>query len=189
MKTLVLALFLLSSFQPFFSFSGNTSVETISKDLSTPKLLKKKVLNGKASILIPEGFARMTSAQLSQKYAPGPNQPKEVYTNKKMSTNIVIKDTGKPFRNEDIPKLIPLLKKQFQTQGIQNVKSSVSKIDGKNVAILKFFSPTQDVDLYNLFTFRVEKGILIGINFNCLKSEKEKWNASAEKIVSSFKMN
>lgn len=151
-------------------------------------LVKKSVLNGKASLLIPDDFALMDVNTIARKYPVAGHRPSEVYTNQNGTINIALNHTANNANESDLEGVKKIMDAQFQKPPFEFLRSDIKILNGKKFVILEFVSPAVDTKIYNLMAITSLEGRLAMITFNCTNNHVKDWKQVGKKIIESIEI-
>ena len=148
----------------------------------------RSIFNNKVQLLIPASFTIMDERIISKKY-PGENhRPTLVFTNVKASVTVAFShDTSLPTIEEDMSQVKDFYDGQLSQQNFSFYKSSMQKINGRNIVVFEFISKAVDKDIYNIMFFSHLEGSLFVGTFNCTVPLKEEWEQRGKQILASLK--
>ncbi len=153
-------------------------------------LEKMSLLDGKLIVDLPKSFDLMSKEMLATKY-PASNRPTLVYTNQDGSVNFAFNHTFNDIPKDKLPEVLPAFVKQFNSiyPQIEWFKKDVVKVNGKNFVVLEFITPATDSKIYNIMYITVLEGRMLMSTFNCLESQKNKWELKAKESLNSVIIN
>jgi hypothetical protein len=153
------------------------------------KLVKKSVLGGELSILLPDYFNLMSKELVEIKYPSG-NRPTEIYSDEQGGVSIGFSHTANQMELEQLPELMPLFIEQFSNMypTIKWGKTDTRKINGLNCVVLEFETPAIDTEIYNLMGITVLDGRMLIFTFNCIVPVKSEWEEKASQIINSIQV-
>ena len=154
------------------------------------ELLKISLLDNKVTILAPKGFTKMTEEMLALKYPVSANKPQWVLTDKDGAVNLAYHYTSTAMDDNGIPaftdEMLALLK--TNRKDIEFIDDGILLEDGKNIGYIKFTSQAEDQKNFNfLFYISIDNRLLL-FTFNCISKLRKKWEASADKMAGSLRL-
>ena len=153
------------------------------------KLVRKSVLGGELSILLPDYFNLMAKELVEIKYPSG-NRPTEIYSDEQGGVSIGFSHTQNQMELEQLPELMPAFIEQFSNMypTIKWGKTETKKINGLNCVVLEFETPAIDTEIYNLMGVTVLDGRMLIFTFNCIVPVRSEWEEKANQIINSIKV-
>lgn len=167
---------------------GIVSATDQTRNNSEEVLDKKKVLLGKASMLIPREFVLMDANSIALKYPSAGHRPSEVYTNPKGTINIALNHTKNTGTEADLESVKKVMDAQFNRPPTEFIKSEIKKLSGKKFIILEFVSQAADTKIYNLMAITSLEGRLAMITFNCTNNYRKEWEPIGKRIIESIEL-
>jgi hypothetical protein len=168
--------------------SSSSSPVTLSETTIGDVVLQpKNVINGKLSLLIPEGFSIMDDQMLRIKY-PSERRPTLVYTNDSASVNVAIDHTDNRVRAGELSAFHKYTDGMFRNQypSATWFKSGVFEINGRDWMILDVRTPAIDTQVRNIMVGTSLDSRLLMVSVNLTKELEGEWLAAAEGIVQSL---
>ncbi len=153
-------------------------------------LIKKKILDGRLSVILPDNFNLMEESMIDLKYPIKSERPKVIYTDFNGEINIAFNFTENKIKSEDLIAVKNSIVHEFsQIPSITILSTEMRPINERNFLFVEFISPALDDDVYNLmFGTNLEGRLLIG-TFNCTVGHREKWEPVGKSIINSIKVN
>ena len=156
--------------------------------------LKKTEINQDITVLVPAEFIAMGPQDIRNKFISY-RQPLAGYTSEDRSTDLVVNVSKTPWSNQDMPLL-----KDFYENNIRNLfdevtflRNELEQINGRNYAVFEFTSvvkgdpnslrnqtPVYD---YRYVMYTVEDFEVYVFTFYCPARLKDRWQATARKIM------
>jgi hypothetical protein len=169
----LLILFLL----PFFSYAQI-------------KLEKRRFLNDKVELLVPDYFKPMTAYAITQKYPNSGQIPNLVLTDEQNEVNIIMALTPQPIASSQIGQykdfMISSLKKTHADA--KWLDNGVKTINGKNIGYFKMITNAADKKLFVYYFFTDMDGKVLLFTFNCTETLLPRWKETADAIMASLKI-
>jgi hypothetical protein len=153
-----------------------------------PFLVKKSVLQKKATMLVPQEFVLMDENAIAKKYPSVGHQPSEVYTNKGGTINIALNHTKNPAKESDLEGVKKVMDAQFNVPSIDFIRSEIKVMHGKKFIVMEFVSQAADTKIYNLMAITSLEGRLAMITFNCTDNYRKDWVPTGKKIIESIQV-
>lgn len=151
------------------------------------KLNRAEIMNGKISILIPEGFREMTASEIAIKY-PTNNAPNLVYTDESTKINLSFGHTKNPIKESQLSELHKVLDAQNRQISKQLMKSELQEINGQKASVIEMITPALDSDIYNLMYHTSYQGTLLVTSFNLTTDKMDKWQKVASAVIESIEL-
>lgn len=156
----------------------------------SPDMQVQNIFDNKAEILIPTSFSSVPNDIIRTKYPlPFGDLPEMVYSNTDFSINVAFKSSPANAKfNGTAQEFADWMKNTIEkvAPNIKWLSSKVKNIDGKDVVVFEFISPTLDSDIYNqMFYFQREDRMYM-VTFNCTDTNQRKWRKTATHILESF---
>jgi hypothetical protein len=152
-----------------------------------PALVVKPLIGGKVSILVPDSFKPMTPEQLLEKYTR-PNPPSLVYANEPANVSIAIDHTSFQVKADQLPEALSQMKAGMQQQ-IPNAtwfRSELTKINGRNFALMELRTPSADGEVRNIMAATSLEDRLMIVSFNVTTALEAEWLPTGNKIIQSI---
>ncbi|WP_058914430.1 hypothetical protein [Entomohabitans teleogrylli] len=144
-----------------------------------------KILDGKASIVMPEGFVRMPQEMLEARY-PAEQRPQEAWyvESEGGKVAIVFNLTDNAISEAQVPKLAEIMKQQMS-----DFSPSISEVtvNGRKMSRLEMTTPTEEGNIYNLMQISSRDGKFLLSAFNTAEELKEKYAPAGQAALSSLK--
>lgn len=154
------------------------------------KMEKINIINGKIELNSPIELTAMSAKMWALKYQ---NRPKPILTlsDEDAEVNLIGNFTNQPAAESQIAAF-----KDFQLNQLKKTRpdlevleDGVKVVNGKKVGFIKFKTQAIDQKVFNYYFFTVVDGKILLFNFNCIESLQNKWEKTADAIVSSLKVN
>ncbi len=157
---------------------------------SQTELEKISLLDNKVTIFAPKGFTKMTEEMLAIKYPAGANKPQWVLSDEDATVNLAYNYTTYKIDDNGIPgftdEMLTVLK--TNRKDIEFIDDGILLQDGKNIGYIKFISEAKDQKVFNfLFYISVDNRLLL-FTFNCINRLRKKWEASADEMAASLRL-
>ncbi|RTQ46322.1 hypothetical protein EJV47_22620 [Hymenobacter gummosus] len=149
------------------------------------KLAVRKVLGGRARLLLPVDFQPLDRAALEVKY-PRDDRPQEVYSDAAISVNLAFQQKPVALTQAQIT---PALAEQLLTsirRGFPTAKDyghGVKTINGRKVAYLEVLTQATDTKVYNLMFVTDVNGRAAIATFNCTEDQVKRWQPVARQML------
>lgn len=167
-----------------FSLHNNFRVPRSSEH----ELTRRRILSGKASMLIPRDFVVMDTGTIALKYPSAGHRPSEVYTTPKGSINIALNHTKNAANDTELEAVKETMNAQLNRPPIDFIRSEVRQVNGKKFIVMEFVSQAADTRIYNLMAITSLEGRLAMITFNCTESQMKEWVPTGKKMISSIQI-
>jgi hypothetical protein len=137
---------------------------------------KRKILNEKIELYMPERFEQMKESVAKLKY-PYENRPKYIYSNDEYSINLTFTPKEQSASQEELAEICS----QFYSlmprvsPSTQQIEKSEIIGDGIDIPCFEIMTTAMDSKIYNLFFFLTIDGKLVIGSFNCLESSMDDW--------------
>lgn len=143
------------------------------------------VLDGKAKIVFPGDFIKMSSAMMNVKYSQSAQRPQEVWYAEKEDGKVSI--AFSETRNAMTEDKLPLFAKMMKTQ-LSALSPEISdiSINGKKMFRIEMTTPSQDENIFNVMQLSVLEGKLLITTFNVTEDLKEKYLQSGIEALSTL---
>lgn len=154
-----------------------------------PKLVKKKFLDDKLSLLVPEKFEPMSKAMLEAKY-PSANRPTLVLTNRAGTVNLAINHTKNAARPDQLEGLLEAMEVVMRKthRDAKWHDSSIVEINGRRWFRLDLTTSAIDTRIRNVMLGTVYEGRVLLVGFNTTKPLEKRWLESGQKMLQSLKL-
>ncbi|EPB5915901.1 hypothetical protein ACRQPR_004213 [Citrobacter amalonaticus] len=154
------------------------------KNSADMSLNRTKVLDGKASIVMPDGFIKMPQNMLETKY-PASQRPQEAWyiESEGGKVSIAFSATTNSVSESQVDKVAGAMKQQLKT-----FSPSVSEVtvNGKKMSRIEMVTPAADGKIYNLMQLSSYNGKLLISTFNATEDLKEKYVQAGNDALSSL---
>jgi len=148
------------------------------------------LLDGKLSIIIPDGFNELDEDIKKMKY-PMENRPDIIYSNQNASVNITVSQKSTYIPEDKLNELKEILTTSFNNMypTATWLKNETISINGKAFIRLELITPAIDQEIYNMIlsTSLENRHLLIG--FNCLKKQMEEYQIFAHQFSDSVSIS
>lgn len=147
-----------------------------------------KILDGKASIVLPEGYKRMPDEMLAVKYDKQ-QRPKEAWyvESEGGKVSLAFSMTANPMKESQLPEFAGMMKKQLSAF---SPEVSEVTVNGKKMQRLQMTTPdagNPDGGIYNVMQLSSLDGNLLITTFNSTTDLKDKYSAAGMEALSSLK--
>ncbi|PXW43979.1 hypothetical protein DET57_11093 [Klebsiella oxytoca] len=148
-----------------------------------------KILDGKATIVLPEGYKKMPEEMLVKKYTLEAQRPKEVWyvESEGGKVTMAFSMTANPMKESQLAEFAGMMKKQF---GSFSPEVSAVTVNGKKMQRLQMTTPDADDaegGIYNLMQISSLDNKLLITTFNSTADLKDKYSAAGVEALSSLK--
>ena len=153
------------------------------------ELTQKTVVDGKLSLLVPDGFSEMTEAALELKY-PSSRRPTLVYTNDTGSINVAINHTKSRMPLNEIDAFHRNMDGMFRNlyPSATWFASGIIHLQGRKWLNLDLRTPAIDTEIRNLMAGTSVDGRLLLVSFNVTKELESGWLPVGEAILQSLRV-
>jgi hypothetical protein len=150
-------------------------------------LEKRKILNDKVEILIPQEFEVMSEEMMKFKY-PSERRPTLVYTDKTGGINVAFNHTANKASQQQIEAFKDSFVSTFKNlyPSAEWKGTGVKEINGRKVGYIELMTPAIDTKIYNLMFFTDLDGTLLLCTFNCVDKKQKDWVGPAKQIMNSL---
>lgn len=143
------------------------------------------LLNGRVTMSVPAGFAKMGDADRQVKY-PGANAPSVVLTNSSGDVNIALDRKPVAIRLEELKDLEPVIKKQMAGAKINS--SGIRKINGHDFLVIDMDTRAIDATIRNVMAMTSDGGRLLVISYNCPVSKDASCGVLGTQLIDSIRL-
>lgn len=164
------------------------------------KLVKVKI-TPTVKVSIPASFAPMTDDDLAKKYVPY-RKPTAMFTSPDRMVDFGFNQTETRWRQEDLPMLKDFYKSSISSMhtNVDFIKETIQTINKRDFLVFEFVSEVVDNDpnslkkgsavrQYSYIQYTVEGNKILVFNFTCPSQLKDKWQETAEAVMSSIKIS
>ncbi len=153
------------------------------------KLVKRKFLDGRLSLLVPESFEPMNKTMLESKY-PSANRPTLVLTNRAGTVNLAINHTKNAARPDQLEGLLEAMEVVMRKthRDAKWHDSSIVEINGRRWFRLDLTTSAIDTRIRNMMLGTVYEGRVLLVGFNTTKPLEKRWLESGRKMLDSLKL-
>jgi hypothetical protein len=147
---------------------------------------RRRVLNDRLSILIPEDFTEMPEEFAKIKYPSG-DRPKTIVSDERGAICFTFNTVDSPLENESTAELAEGMKGILQRLNPSYVfygSGTIETKQGIQAGFTEYKSPALDDTVYNLMYFVPLDGITMMGTFSCPYGECEEWRLKTEEILS-----
>lgn len=156
--------------------SSNTAEETAAKGTS--------ILNGQATMVLPEKFVRMPQDMLETKY-PAAQRPKEAWyvESENGKVSIAFSVTENAISEAQLPQFADMMKNQMKA-----FSPSLSEVtvNGKKMSRLEITTPAADGKIFNVMQFSSLDGKLLISTFNATEDLKDQYSQAGMDALSTL---
>lgn len=151
---------------------------------SEPAKGSTKILDGKATIVFPEGFVKMPQDMLEKKY-PLANRPKEAWYKESEGgkVSVAFSPTAEKIKESQISQFTEIMKQQFSIY--KPVISEVT-INGRKMGRMEMTTPSPDGNVFNVLQLSSVDDNLLVSTFNTTEDLKEKYEKSGKEVLSTL---
>jgi len=147
-------------------------------------LQSRVLLDGKVTMLVPNGLALMSDADKRERY-PGRNAPAYVLTNDDWSVNIAFDHKQLSMKPTEVGELEGPMRQQLA--GAKINASGVRKINGADFLVIDAdVNMADDAKLHNLIAVTSLEGRMLVISYNCLLNFDAACGAIGPQLVGSI---
>lgn len=149
---------------------------------------RTQIADGKASIVLPEGYIKMSDELLAQKY-PAANRPKEAWfvEKEKGKVTLAFNMTQNAMKEAQLPEFAEVMKNNLATF---SPEVSSMTINGNKVQRIKVTTPDAadpKGGIYNVMQFASLDGKLMIATFNATADLKDQYSNAGLEALSSIK--
>lgn len=165
------------------ALSACDSISDSAKDVNSTK-----ILDGKATIVLPEGYKRMPDEMLVKKYDTA-QRPKEAWyvESEGGKVTLAFSMTTSPMKESQLPDFAGMMKKQLSAF---SPEVSEVTVNGKKMQRLQMTTPdagNPDGGIYNVMQLSSLDGNLLITTFNSTIDLKDKYSSAGVEALSSLK--
>lgn len=170
---------------------GSQTMETAAEPTETTvegiTLKPMKVIDGRLSLLIPDGFTVMTDDLLRVKY-PTDNRPTLVYTNENGSVNVAINHTQNRMAMSQLDEARQAMEAAFQKvhPTAKWYEKGPKTINGRDWQTLNLETTAIDTQIRNMMVFTSSDNRMLMTSVNITKELEGQWLKAGEAIVESL---
>lgn len=151
--------------------------------------LSTKILDGKATIVLPEGYKKMPEEMLIKKYTQQAQRPKEAWyvESEGGKVTMAFSMTASPMKESQLAEFVGMMKKQLSAF---SPEVSAVTVNGKKMQRLQMTTPDPDDangGIYNMMQMSSLDGNLLITTFNSTADLKDKYSAAGVEALSSLK--
>ena len=159
-------------------------------DTSSIPLTRRDVLDGAASLLIPDAFTTMEPEMLRTKY-PGNDRPTLVFTNETGSINVALNHTTSEVTVGELPMVKRAMDQQFSRldPAPMDYDSTVAMIGETTAVRFNFRSKATDTEIHNLMAAVLVNGRLLLASVNLTVEHEDAWMPVAQRIIESIRVD
>ncbi|WP_434661617.1 hypothetical protein ACMYSL_05240 [Klebsiella sp. MISC125] len=157
------------------------------KNETSSEANRTQIADGKASIVLPEGYIKMSDELLAQKY-PDANRPKEAWYVEKENGKVTIafNMTKNPIKESQLPEFADVMKNNLVTFSPEVISVA---INGKRMQRIQVTTPdaaNPNGGIYNIMQFASVDGKLMIATFNTTTELKDKYGSAGLESLSSI---
>ncbi|WP_154675963.1 hypothetical protein [Entomohabitans teleogrylli] len=143
-----------------------------------------KVLDGKVTMVMPDGFVKMPQDMLDVKY-PAAQRPQEAWyvESEGGKVSIAFSVTGTAMKESQVPQFAAAMKQQLSPY---SPSLSEVTVNGKKMSRLEMVTPSADGNIYNLMQLSSRDGKMLISTFNTTEDLKEKYAQAGKDALSSL---
>ena len=152
-------------------------------------LVRRELVNGRVSLLVPSDFIRLDEELLRVKY-PMENRPEFAFSNAKGSINITFALKPNALAPNEIEKAL-----KGTSRGFHNLFPSATwyreetvKINGRDFFIVEVTTPSLTGNIRNIIAGTSVDGRLMMFGFNCTVDNEHDWAPIGAKIIESIQI-
>lgn len=148
-----------------------------------------KILDGKAAIVLPEGYKVMPEEMLVKKYTQEAQRPKEAWyvESEGGKVTMAFSMTASAIKESQLPEFAGMMKKQLSAF---SPEVSEVTVNGKKMQRLQMTTPdaaNPGGGIYNVMQLSSLGGKLLITTFNCTTELKDKYTPAGVEALSSLK--
>ena len=147
------------------------------------QLQPRKLLDGKITMRVPNGFNFLTESAKREKY-PGANAPAYVLSNFDGTINIAFDHKQIAMKPEEVRKLEQPMRAQFSSAKINS--AGVRKLNGVEFLIFDIETPGPDGAIRNVMAFTSLESRMLVVSYNCLPSRDAKCGELGARLIESI---
>jgi len=151
------------------------------------ELIEVKALDGKVSILVPEGFKAMSSEILNVKY-PSSHRPTEVLSDTTGGVTLAFNYTANQVAPSQVKAAHKSMSKMFHNlyPSATWIRDEVIEQNGQAYMVMELITPAMDTQIHNIiYGTSVDNRFLLAA-FNTTVEQSDKWLPLGKKIMSSL---
>ena len=162
---------------------------TISQVSLGDGMVRISALNGKVSILAPEGFGPMPADMLVIKY-PNSRRPTEVLSNNTGSVTLAFNHTQNAMRQNQIKEAHPSISQMIHSAypSAEWIRDEVVEQNGASFIVMELITPAIDTRIHNIIYGAAVDNRLLLAAFNTTVEQSESWLPAGRAIMSSLKV-
>ncbi|MDG1644996.1 hypothetical protein DA718_06170 [Klebsiella huaxiensis] len=143
-----------------------------------------KILDGKATMVLPEGFVKMPQTLLETKY-PAAQRPQEAWyvESEGGKVSIAFSATANAVSESQVAKVADVMKQQLGA--LSPVLSEVT-VNGKKMSRIEMTTPAADGKIFNVMQLSSKDGKLLISTFNATEDLKDKYTQSGKDALSTL---
>ncbi|MBK0401613.1 hypothetical protein I5M27_01370 [Adhaeribacter sp. BT258] len=164
-----------------------------------PINLKKVTIAKRVTVSLPEEFTVMPDEGIAVKY-PAARKPLGVYSSKNGQIDFSVNEKPTTFIARDLPLVKDIYKASIMRtfSEVQFIREEIKEIDKKQMIVFEFVSTLKDenpnsnkapVKKYTIMQYYLKGGKLMIFTFNAPTLLKDKWQATANKVMNSIKVS
>lgn len=142
------------------------------------------ILDGKATMVLPEGFVKMPKEMLEKKY-PAVQRPQEAWYMESEGGKVTLgfSLTDKSVTEAQVPMVADAMKQQLSaySPSVTNVT-----VNGKKMTRMEMVTPSADGNIYNMIQFSSREGKLIITVFNTAEDIKDLYLKAGKDALSTM---
>ncbi|KNC89618.1 hypothetical protein [Trabulsiella odontotermitis] len=145
-----------------------------------------KILDGKASVVLPEGFVKMPKELMDKKYTNPGQRPQEAWyvESEGGKVTLAFAQTDNRMTEAQLPQFATVLKTQMSA--FSPAVSDVT-VDGKKMTRLEMTTPSPDGKIFNVMQISSMDGKLMISTFNATEDIKDKYAQAGRYALSTLK--
>ena len=140
------------------------------------------MVEGRVSFVPPDGFRKMTDAEIKLKYRLG-NAPQYVYSNEPMNVSVAITFSSQAVAPEELTELKAAMERALPRliPGLSWVTREIVEISGRPWVHFEIKSYAIDTDIHNEMYLTSFDGKMLGFNFNSTVAQRDRYKDALKK--------
>lgn len=192
----------IAGFSQSSSYKSKTKVTApVSRNYNSdaPIKLKKTEIAKRVKVDLPEEFTMLPDEGIAAKY-PAARKPLGVYSSANGQVDFSVNEKPTTFIAKDLPLVKDIYKASIMRTftEVQFIREEIKEIDKKQLIVFEFVSTLKDenpnsnkapIKKYTIVQYYVHGGKVMIFTFNAPTLLKDKWQATANKIMNSIKIS
>ncbi len=195
---ILLSLFLFTGYA--FAQGGRTyNIPEKNYNIAAPIKLKKTTIAKRVAVQLPEEFTALPDEGIAAKY-PAARKPLGVYSNKSGQVDFSVSEKPTTFIARDLPLVRDIYKASLMRTftEVKFIRQEIKTINKKEMIVFEFVSTLKDdnpnsnkppVSKYTIIQYYLKGGKLMIFTFNAPVKLKDQWQATANEVMNSIKVD